>query len=69
MTTTRVTHATPAATYSHVPNRRWECDSSLGQTGQGCKDIASQLVSEHPGRDIRVINFSFQFKVSIDFRY
>ena len=29
VTTARITHATPAATYAHVPNRDWEDDKSL----------------------------------------
>ncbi|XP_068235929.1 alkaline phosphatase, tissue-nonspecific isozyme-like [Palaemon carinicauda] len=55
VTTTRVTHATPAALYSHSANRNWECDSKLGEMGEGCKDIADQLVSENPGKNIKVI--------------
>lgn len=54
MTTTRVTHATPAALYAHSAHRNWECDGNLGQMGIGCKDIADQLVSENPGRNIKV---------------
>ena len=49
VTTARVTHATPSATYAHVPNRDWEDDKSLksagGTPGGECKDIADQLVS------------------------
>jgi alkaline phosphatase len=49
VTTARVTHATPAATYAHVPNRDWEDDVSMadsdGTPGGACKDIADQLVS------------------------
>jgi alkaline phosphatase len=48
VTTARVTHATPAATYAHVPNRDWEDDKGIadngGTPGSGCKDIADQLV-------------------------
>lgn len=54
VTTTRVTHATPAALYAHSAHRNWECDGNLGQMGIGCKDIADQLVSENPGRNIKV---------------
>ena len=36
LTNTRVSHATPAAFYSHSPSRNWESD----QAAQGnCKDI------------------------------
>ncbi|XP_045593013.2 alkaline phosphatase [Procambarus clarkii] len=55
VTTTRVTHATPAALYAHTADRRWECDGKLEKAGVGCKDIADQLVTENPGRNIRVI--------------
>ncbi|CAL4117468.1 unnamed protein product, partial [Meganyctiphanes norvegica] len=55
VTTTRVTHATPAALYAKTANRDWECDTKLGQYGHGCRDIARQLVENSPGRDIRVI--------------
>ncbi|XP_067659108.1 alkaline phosphatase-like isoform X2 [Haliotis asinina] len=50
ITTTRITHATPAASYAHVTNRNWEGDSKM--TG-GCKDIAQQLVEDNP--DIQVL--------------
>lgn len=45
VTTTRLTHATPAAVYAHTADRDWEADSSIpaAQQGQGCKDIALQL--------------------------
>lgn len=45
VTTTRITHATPAAVYAHIPDRDWESDSAIpaSQQGQGCKDIALQL--------------------------
>lgn len=46
VTTARITHATPAATYAHVPNRNWENDAALPAraVAEGCKDIAQQLV-------------------------
>jgi len=46
VTTTRVTDATPAATFSHSPERRWENDSQLPDAAKraGCTDIARQLV-------------------------
>ncbi|MEO0056634.1 MAG: hypothetical protein RIT17_64 [Pseudomonadota bacterium] len=45
VTTTRITHATPASVYSRSADRDWEADSNIpaGQQGQGCKDIALQL--------------------------
>lgn len=47
VTTTRLTHATPAATYAHAPNRDWEnaADLPAAATEQGCRDIAQQLIS------------------------
>ncbi len=46
ITTTRITHATPAATYGHLPERNWEVDADLtaAAKAEGCKDFAAQLV-------------------------
>ena len=46
VTTARLTHATPAATYAHVPERDWEDDHELSLEAKqnGCKDIAVQLI-------------------------
>uniref|UniRef100_A0A6B2E4V7 Alkaline phosphatase n=1 Tax=Phlebotomus kandelakii TaxID=1109342 RepID=A0A6B2E4V7_9DIPT len=57
VTTTRVTHATPAALYAHSPNRDWECDTAIpdGLTSTAFKDIARQLVEEAPGKRLNVI--------------
>lgn len=46
VTTTRITHATPAATYSHSASRDWERDDRLSAEARaaGCVDIARQLV-------------------------
>lgn len=45
VTTTRITHATPASVYSRSADRDWESDVAIpaDQQGQGCKDIALQL--------------------------
>jgi len=50
VTTTRVTHATPAGAYAHTANRNWEGDHYISSTvaAQGCKDIARQLVEDNP---------------------
>ncbi|VDI59378.1 alkaline phosphatase, partial [Mytilus galloprovincialis] len=48
VTTTRVTHATPAAAYAHAPRRSWEGDTSLDSTQKGCTDIAYQLIKDNP---------------------
>ena len=47
VTTTRITHATPAAVYAHLAHRDWESDSDIfaGQRAAGCTDIAAQLVA------------------------
>ncbi len=55
VTTTRITHATPAAVYAHVPNRNWEgADTSYPADDRkaGCPDIATQLVDFKPGGGI-----------------
>jgi len=46
VTNTRVTHATPAATYAKSPERDWEDTSDMPQKAidEGCLDIADQLV-------------------------
>lgn len=43
VSTARITHATPAATYAHTSNRDWEADSNLPAEAD-VKDIAAQLV-------------------------
>ena len=57
VSTARVTHATPAATYARVPERNWESDDSLTDEAKtnGCKDIADQLVSYDYGDGIDVV--------------
>lgn len=45
VSTARITHATPAATYAKTPNREWEDNS---QARGGCKDIAEQLIDWAP---------------------
>ncbi|XP_051873983.1 intestinal-type alkaline phosphatase 1-like [Pristis pectinata] len=46
VTTTRVQHASPAATYAHVADRNWYSDVHLPPDAVNhCKDIASQLIS------------------------
>lgn len=46
VTTTRVTHATPGATFTHSADRNWENDTDLPEAAKqaGCIDIARQLV-------------------------
>ncbi|XP_036146810.1 alkaline phosphatase 4 isoform X2 [Monomorium pharaonis] len=55
VTTTRITHATPAGLYAHVNHRDWECDTAIPKKEQLCKDIARQLVEDEPGNQFKVI--------------
>lgn len=58
VTTSRVTHASPAGTYSHVGNREWECDSDVEKFDNDpktCDDIARQLVHSETGKKFKVI--------------
>jgi len=47
VSTARITHATPAATYAKSADRNWEDISDMPESAinQGCKDIADQLVN------------------------
>lgn len=56
VSTARITHATPAATYAHTPNRDWESDANLTAEAKanGCKDIAAQLVDFPYGNGLEV---------------
>lgn len=57
VTTTRITHATPAATYAHTVDRDWEADADLPAEARaaGCKDIARQMVENPEGARLDVI--------------
>ena len=46
VTTARLTHATPAATYAHAVMRDWENDANIpvSERAKGCADIARQLI-------------------------
>lgn len=60
VTTTRVTHASPAGAYAHTPHRDWESDAEVPEEVKvkanitQCYDIAQQLVSSDPGRNFKV---------------
>ncbi|XP_030572222.1 alkaline phosphatase [Drosophila novamexicana] len=57
VTTTRVTHASPAGVYAHTSNRDFESDldvRDLGQNPSNCPDIAQQLLDEM-GQGLRVV--------------
>ena len=56
VTTTRITHATPAATYAKSPSRDWEDDSLVPESmREQCRDIARQLVEFDRGDGIEVV--------------
>ncbi|AMX03832.1 alkaline phosphatase [Microbulbifer thermotolerans] len=57
VSTARITHATPAATYARSPERDWENDADLTDEARenGCVDIAAQLVEFDIGDGIDVI--------------
>jgi alkaline phosphatase len=56
VTTTRITHATPAAVYAHSAGRDWEGDADMKPeiVAAGCVDIARQLVEMHYGDGLDV---------------
>lgn len=57
ISTARITHATPAATYAKASERNWESDDKLTDEAKslGCKDIATQLVEFAVGDGIEVL--------------
>ncbi|KOB66338.1 Soluble alkaline phosphatase [Operophtera brumata] len=68
VTTTRVTHASPAGAYSHSADRDWESDADVAAAchadaadatdvadGVAQDDIALQLIHSHPGNKFKVI--------------
>lgn len=56
ISTARITHATPAATYAHSAERDWESWAFMPVKARnaGCKDIADQLVNFSAGDGIDV---------------
>jgi len=60
VTTTRITHASPAGHYAHIADRDWESDYNF-QTEKykadprSCEDIAYQLVHNAPGNKCKVL--------------
>ena len=56
VSTARLTHATPAATYAHSASRSWEHDALVPDQAkkQGCVDIARQFVEFSHGDGIEV---------------
>jgi len=56
VSTARLTHATPAAAFSHTPDRDWEYDLAIPQQQRdaGCTDIARQLIEFSAGDGLEV---------------
>ncbi|KAH8359527.1 hypothetical protein KR093_007359, partial [Drosophila rubida] len=58
ITTTSVTHASPAGVYAHIANRNWESDADVladNADPSVCPDIAAQLIASDVGRNLNVI--------------
>lgn len=57
VTTTTLTHATPAAAYGHAADRNWEHDAAMPEeaVAAGCRDLARQLIEFAPGDGIEVM--------------
>lgn len=57
VSTARITHATPGATYAHTPERNWEDDAHLTEEAlaNGCADIARQLIEFPLGDGLEVV--------------
>jgi len=50
VTNTRITDATPAASYAHSANRYWQSDADVPATHRHkrlCRDIAAQLIDNN----------------------
>ena len=56
LSTARITHATPAATYAKSADRDWEDDGDMpaAAISAGCEDIASQLINFEPNLEARI---------------
>ncbi|KAF5271194.1 hypothetical protein FQA39_LY08201 [Lamprigera yunnana] len=58
VTTTKVTHASPAGVYGHTANRMWEDDLYVklaGKDSKVCHDLAQQLIYGEIGKNLNVI--------------
>lgn len=63
ITTTQVTHASPAGVYAHIANRNWESNQQLVDDGADprlCSDIAMQLVHGDVGKNLKVSGSLFR---------
>lgn len=66
VTTTRVTHATPSASYAHSVDRDWYSDNEMPAEAlqAGCKDIARQLFENIPDIDVSQLASRKSFKTN-----
>ncbi|XP_017054414.1 membrane-bound alkaline phosphatase [Drosophila ficusphila] len=58
VTTTTLTHASPSGAYAKVANRMWQSDTdvtSYGVDASKCIDMATQLVTQIPGKNFDVM--------------
>ncbi|VVD00298.1 unnamed protein product [Leptidea sinapis] len=58
VTTTRVTHASPAGAFARTADRDWESDAAVlaaSVSPDVCPDIAYQLVHSHPGNQFKEV--------------
>lgn len=57
VSTARITHATPAATYAKSAERNWENDAQIpaAEKAKGCKDIAAQMIEWPAGNGFDVM--------------
>lgn len=59
VTTTTITHASPAGNYAHVASRHFESDYDVIKSGlpypADCIDIASQLIEKEPGKGFDIL--------------
>ena len=55
ISTARITHATPAATYAKSADRNWEDISDMPAGSEACEDIASQLVNFEKNLEARYL--------------
>ncbi|XP_037714967.1 membrane-bound alkaline phosphatase [Drosophila subpulchrella] len=58
VTTTTLTHASPSGAYAKTANRMWECDTDVttyGADASTCIDMATQLVTQTPGKNFEVM--------------
>ncbi|XP_068144936.1 membrane-bound alkaline phosphatase-like [Drosophila tropicalis] len=58
VTTTTLTHASPSGAYAKTANRMWQCDTdvtSYGVDSSSCIDMATQLVTQTPGKNFDIM--------------